>query len=277
MSKNNLFSNLMEKSMKLFYDAKKKSIEMLKENRNSEVRDCWKDVIDLTRTATIVSNYEEFNLESAEKSAVVITGLSCTGKTTIARMLSEKYPNYETIIFDKLGAELLNNNMLKYMINDMATLDDDMVVRMGEELEKVAKKKKNIIIEGEYCPLNVRSVLYKTLRVMGYKKIFLITTFNIPYEVMMICTNNRALLYNYTDKLELEESLAFKLRSFDEDVMPIIEKNMNVSKVMKTENFLKQVHDIEACRKEEFLTDMILIQREYGLMHAGADFATEWF
>ena len=274
--KETLYSNLLVKSYDLFEEARKNSINLMNQNRLTEIRDCWSKVIDITRRASVVSSYEDFKLESAEKTAVIIMGLSCTGKSTIARVLGEKYPSFDVIRFDELGMQLIKEDMLKYLFTPNL-LDTDMILRMGELMEKTAKSKRNVIIEGEYCSLNARGALMKALRTYGYKKIFLISTLSVPSNIMKVCAEKRSLIHIYANQLEKTKYNDFMLRTFYEDVIPEIESSMDVHKVMRSEQFRNHIQEIELCRKKEFVTDMIPTQDELDLLLAGADLAADWF
>lgn len=274
--KETLYSNLLFQSYDLFEEARQNSISLMNQNRLSEIRGCWKKVIDISRCASVVSSYEDFKLESAEKTAVIIMGLSCTGKSTIARILGEKYPSFDVIRFDELGMQLVKEDMFKYLFASNL-LDTDMILRMGEAMEKNAKNKHNVIIEGEYCSLNARGAIMKALRTYGYKKIFLVSTLSAPSNIQKVCAEKRALIHIYANQLEKNKYNDFMLRTFYEDVIPEIESSMDVQRVRKSEQFRNHIQEIELCRKKEFVTDMIPTQDELNLLLAGADLATDWF
>lgn len=275
-SNGNLYSNLMIRSFDLFEEARQESLKLMNQNRTSELRNCWRKLIDVTRSATVVSSYEEFHLESAKKTAVIVTGLSCTGKSTVARVLSEQYKTFDVIGFDEIGMQLLKANMFKYTINP-GLLDNDMVIRMGELIQSAAKKNRNLIIEGEYCSINSRGSILKALRTLGYKKIYIISTLSAPAHVQRICAEKRALIQLYAEKLEMHENVDFMLKTFKTDVMPEIQSSIDVQKLMKTLRFCQQVQEIEEQRKQEWIVDMIPIQIEHNLLLAGADSFAEWF
>ena len=272
----NLYSNLMAQSYELFEAARQESIKLMGQDRKAEIRNCWKKVIDVTRRATVVSSYKEFHLESAKKTAVIIMGLSCTGKTTVSRFLSKRYPEFEVIGFDEIGMHLLRADKYKYIFNP-SLLDKDMVIQMGELIQDAAKRNKNVIIEGGYSSMNARGAVIKTLRTLGYKKIFLLSTLSAPEEIQETCETKRALIYQYANMLEEREKADFLLRTFYEDVIPEIEKSIDVRKVMDSMSFLNHVRKIKKQRNEEWLKDMVLIQVEYDLLLAGADLFAEWY
>ena len=275
-NKESMYSNLLGKSFGLFEEARNQSLKLMEQGRSSEIRECWGKVIDITRSATVVSSYKEFHLESAEKTAVIIMGLSCTGKSTISKKLSEEYPNYDVIRFDEIGMRLIKECSFKYMLcPDM--LDNDMIETMDALMRVSAKNNHNLIIEGEYCTINARGALMKNLRNLGYQKIFLISTLAIPENIMKICTESRALIYVYSDSLDAMEKNQLMLRSFSEDIMPYVMRKVNVQTAKKTKQFLNHVADLENCRKREYLLDMIPIQVEHDFLTAGAEMFAEWF
>ena len=258
----NLYSNLLAQSFELFEEARQKSIELMEQDRFSEIRDCWGKVIDITRTATVVQSYKDFHLESAEKTAVIITGLSCTGKSTVSRLLSNEYPDFDVIRFDEVGMRLIESNKIMYMLN-MELLDTHMIIAMGELMQKAADNNLNLIIEGEYCTLNARGALINTLRKLGYENICIVSTLNVPNEIQKICAEKRSVIYVFADQLKPTEKGNFMLRTFYADVFSEIEKATDVKKIRRKPEYKKHIDDIEKQRENEFLTDMIPIQANY--------------
>lgn len=112
-----------------------------------------------------VKRTELKDMTFTKRSAVVIVGVSGSGKTHLAREFIKVYPNFVLCSHDECYAKA----MIDMRTRDEAQLD----VRMTEYLERMirsaVKHNNNVIFDGLFVSPVVRAALINTLRTMGFE------------------------------------------------------------------------------------------------------------
>lgn len=113
-----------------------------------------------------VKRTELEDMSFTKRSAVVIVGVSGSGKTHFAREFVKTHPNFILCSHDECFAKArieLSGKRTEYELDN----------RMNENLEKMirsaAKRNNNVIFDGLFVNLVVRAALLNTLRTMGFE------------------------------------------------------------------------------------------------------------
>ena len=114
--------------------------------------------------------------EFEEKSAVVLLGMSCMGKTTFANQFIKKHPEFTLCSFDKYAIQLIATSFITK--TDEAAIHD-----FGYALDGYLKEGKKVIIDGQYVNVVSRSALFNTLQNAGYT-IYVISFLNMSSDTI---------------------------------------------------------------------------------------------
>lgn len=108
---------------------------------------------------------KDYKPEPGKKNAIVLIGLSCTGKSTYAKKFVVEHPDFEYLSMDDCAlTELAKTGVIMCLDGDIRnnTLGNQ---EFGERIEKG----QNLIIDGGWVHINSRSALLKTLKEFGYR------------------------------------------------------------------------------------------------------------
>ena len=121
---------------------------------------------------------KEYTHNASLKNAIILLGQSCTGKSSFAKEFIKSHPEYEYLSLDDCALkELLSTNVIHCY--DFNILNNSLGFKeFGSRLESG----KNLIIDGCWLHINVRSALLKTLRELGYVTCAF-SFFNIPPHI----------------------------------------------------------------------------------------------
>ena len=137
-----------------------------------------------------------------EKSAVVLLGMSCMGKTTYANSFIKKYPEFTLCSFD--------NYAIKFIAAAIFTNTDEYAIHeFGKALDEYLSAGKKVIIDGQYVNVVSRSALFNTLQNAGYT-IYVISFLNMPKEIIEERMASRAVDNTVSD-------LLYKMPDFNPD------------------------------------------------------------
>jgi predicted kinase len=131
--------------------------------------------------------------EFDEKSAVVLLGMSCMGKTTFANDFIQKHKEFTLLSFDNFAINLLSSQFF-------TNTDEKAVQEFGKSLDESLKEGKKVIIDGQYVNVVSRSALFTTLNEAGYT-IYVISFINMPGELVDQRIESRAIDNTVSDIL----------------------------------------------------------------------------
>ena len=102
--------------------------------------------------------------KKGKKNAIVLIGLSCTGKSTFAKEFIKTHTDFEYLSLDDCALrEMEKTNMIVCFGDDITK----NTLGFREFGEKIATGK-NLIIDGGWVHINSRAALLKTLKQFGY-------------------------------------------------------------------------------------------------------------
>ena len=131
--------------------------------------------------------------EFDEKSAVVLLGMSCMGKTTFANDFIKTHKEFSLLSFDNFAINLIASQFY-------TNIDEKAIHQFGKALDESLKEGKKVIIDGQYVNVVSRSALFKTLFEAGYT-IYVISFINMPNELVDQRIESRAIDNTVSDLL----------------------------------------------------------------------------
>lgn len=188
-----------------------------------------------------------------EKTAIVILGLSCTGKTNIALQLKEMYPSFECINFDAISAE---GYMLEFKCSkDEILAEEAAEFRVSECFHEIASADKNLILDGNFIELPVRGAIIKTLEQYKYSNVIAVSTLQITDEEFEKKAQSRANIHSYFyNKLYNKK---------EKNMIDVLESSMELTKL----NYAKEQMILSKSKNKEWKKFYPLILESYEKMH----------
>lgn len=239
----------------------------------------WAKLYDFNHIATPL---EKTSLSQffTSKTAIVVLGFSCSGKTTIATNLKKNYPTADLICFDFLGLEIVKENFGKaYCSADY--IDQQMSYLLGEKISSAAKKHTPLIIEGQYVYANVRGAVFNTLRYYGYENIIIVSTLKINNSIIEKMLANRITdtLYieNIQKKYGNEAYINKQIEYYAKDISALKFNHKKLEEWRKLPEYKYNEKLLLTQIQTEVLETMYTVQVSLNLLPLGADYWCEWF
>ena len=209
---------------------------------------------------------KEYTPVAGKKNAIVLIGLSCTGKSTYAKEFIKKHTDFEYLSLDDCALhELEQTNLLVCFDNDI--LKNTLGFR--EFGEKLAKGK-NLIIDGGWVHINSRSALLTTLKQLGYKTCAYVFC-NYSHEYYMRNVEARVTSQMAYELLEKKEPFS------DKDWLSMYQEEKKISReeaiaiIRSSEKYNEWLcEEINALLDEKQDSDYMM-QLETGLIAIGFD------
>ena len=127
----------------------------------------------------------ELHLDSNAKTAFVLVGRSCSGKSSYAINFQKAHPEFSVVSMDECAIEDLRtmsaDELLQYSLSHSLHEIDAGNHRFGIKLEK---GNQHIIVDGGWLHINARGALLKTLSELGYETT-IISFLEIPEETLI--------------------------------------------------------------------------------------------
>lgn len=235
----------------------------------------WNKLFKKTECKMVLSE-DELDLKSSKRTAIILLGLSCCGKTSYGRALKEKYPSFEFCSFDEVEMSCVLECLEKGAMPSEEAADVMAESKFGHLLEMYAKAAKNIVIDGQFVTSNSRGALIKTLRQIGYKEIIIFNFLNMPRKDVKIRIQKRALeeaMYDsYSTKLSALELVRLRHSMMGKDTTQMLTDIMPIEVWKETEAYKKNYSDIYRNYFEyEVINSGVMFQMKYNLFTSGVD------
>lgn len=213
-----------------------------------------------------------------QKHAVILLGLSCTGKTTYATKFLKRHPQYEFCSMDEVETKIMflllkkfENNIPMHPLQIMKLLDAYGIQEFGKMLEDNAKKNVNILVDGEFVTPNARGALIRTLRRLGYRiVIFDFTTIsgNLWRDMIKARTLLSLEFSDRSAECSLEEKKAIREQLYTNclTIKAELSKKWEETQEFKAE-YEKDLKETE----NEVDQSLLLLQKLHNLLYQGAD------
>ena len=161
----------------------------------------YRTVLDMARLfmggVYIPKFVNEYSIDERKKTAIVLLGYSCSGKTSYAFDFINSHPEFELLSMDECATKEIMENPMKYLYGTQNPLKSDAGIRtFGERIEKGTK----LVIDGCWLHINIRCAILKTLRELGYQVIGF-SFLNIPQEQYMQRIESRVLQFMAQEKV----------------------------------------------------------------------------
>ncbi len=131
--------------------------------------------------------------EFEERSAVVLLGMSCMGKTTFANQFIKKHPEFTLCSFDNFAIQLIASALF-------SNVDEKAIHNFGFALDTYLFEGRKLIIDGQFVNVVARSAIFNTLSNAGYT-IYVISFLNMPNEEIEKRLESRAVENTISDLL----------------------------------------------------------------------------
>lgn len=276
-TKSNYYSRALKSSYAWLEKFKKESLSTI--DSGSISFKTWGELFDLNRTPTSISKHY-LNEVFTGKTAIVILGFSCSGKTTLAMNLKKTYPSANLICFDYLGLEVFKDNLNNLNILE-EILDDKMAYLMGEKIEVVSTENKPLIIEGQYVYPNARGALFNTLRNYGYDKIILLSTLNIDKTTFNTILDSRITdsIYwdNLKNKVSKQDFIKKQMELYGTNISLLKYSQKSPEQIRNSLEYKINEYHLKEHIQLEIMETMYPIQLKYNLISSGADYFCNWF
>lgn len=224
------------------------------------------------------NGYEE-QMSFSKKSAVVVIGVSCIGKSTYAKRLLEAFPDMTFISYDECSYQKVDE------MNAGKSVSEARVVELLEE-KMLENKDKNLVVDSHVINPASRAALMRFLKDLGYE-IFVIY-FSRKYTESNISKHllNRAIeLTLYQDYLKSTDTSRMTMKEImvvrDDIVSYMAKKNKMteeelLSKTATRSETLSNLLGLNRFYNEELEKNRMWWQELRGMFLLGADYFYEF-
>lgn len=268
----NLNSNFMSE---LFNDMNVKTNEVsAKFNRTQKFNESdWGNVFNLSKRGIRCrkTQLNELVADEEKTTAIIVYGLSCSGKTTLSKQLGEEL-GAEVISMDLLEMNAMLENPTK--VHDVAKIDDISNNKMSELLRKYGSEHKTVIVEGQYVTIHARAAVLKALELCGYNQIIGVSTVNLNPEIRMAYALKRMAFENYIaaqkcdpiKKANILKSNYYNMEISDDELAKYVNKSDAKMKIL----------EIAMHFMAESQSSNVAVQNQFNLFKYGFDRVCEY-
>lgn len=224
----------------------------------------------------IAKYVDKLELVSGRKTAIILLGESCCGKSTFAQEFIIKNPNFRLISMDDCAiqdiSEMDEEQRIVYMVSCMENADKTLELG-NARFGKMIETGEDVIIDGGWLHFNARGALLKTLAQLGfYTCIF--SFLSIPRDLLEERMQMRAVesaaecICKMEDKADLHLSRqAIQLCADEWNVSP----KRAINKIRKSVEYKLELETILNENKREMKDSMLWMQMVEFIFLFGAD------
>ena len=224
---------------------------------------------------SIPKKVEFENLTVTPKTAIVMLGLSMSGKTTLTRLLKEQNEDVLICSMDECSREMYSCGIMNEDVNNIASIE-----HFGNTLERFAAQNKPVILDGLWINIYTRATLYRSLRKLGYKEICVID-FMKNYD---FGAHQDKMISRAVDLLAWKRLLQFRQIRFVREADSLYDKakallaeHYGISEKELIERLIqdKEIEELLVGMRDDLISEIndnfVCYQRDNNLFEVGAD------
>ncbi len=214
------------------------------------------------------------DLSISNKTAIVLLGLSVTGKTTFANMLKKQNDFLTIVSMDDCARRLYQFGIMDEELNNTAS-----VQVFGEQLEHYSKINQPIIVDGLWVNIYPRIALFKTLRKIGYEICVIDFITNYDSEAHKDKMMKRALdLLAWKRLIEIDNiKFVNQADSVYDNATMILATRLGITeyklieRLMQEDEYVDILSNVYNDSVNEVNDNLVSMQKSYDLFKIGAD------